>query len=52
MLLLDSSDGTLYHLRCYLYQARDLMAMDKDSFSGEHTINDPNIAIIDISRFV
>ncbi|ROJ33119.1 Dysferlin [Anabarilius grahami] len=43
-------NGTLYHLRCYLYQARDLMAMDKDSFSGEHTINDPNIAITDISR--
>uniref|UniRef100_A0A3Q3DHJ1 Dysferlin, limb girdle muscular dystrophy 2B (autosomal recessive) n=1 Tax=Hippocampus comes TaxID=109280 RepID=A0A3Q3DHJ1_HIPCM len=26
-------DGTRYHLRCYLYQARELMAMDKDSFS-------------------
>lgn len=26
--------GTRYHLRCYLYQARDLLAMDKDSFSG------------------
>lgn len=28
------SGGTRYHLRCYLYQARDLLAMDKDSFSG------------------
>lgn len=26
--------GTRYHLRCYLYQARDLLAMDKDGFSG------------------
>lgn len=26
--------GTRYHLRCYLYQARDLLPMDKDSFSG------------------
>eukprot|EP00063_Salmo_salar_P065610 XP_014040445.1 PREDICTED: dysferlin-like [Salmo salar] len=26
--------GTRYHLRCYLYQARELLAMDKDSFSG------------------
>lgn len=23
-----------YHLRCYVYQARNLMALDKDSFSG------------------
>lgn len=29
-----SLGGTRYHLRCYLYQARDLMAMDKDGFSG------------------
>ncbi|XP_027487661.1 dysferlin-like, partial [Corapipo altera] len=27
--------GNRYHLRCYLYQARDLLPMDKDSFSGE-----------------
>ncbi|KAJ8781331.1 hypothetical protein J1605_011315 [Eschrichtius robustus] len=25
--------GNRYHLRCYMYQARDLPAMDKDSFS-------------------
>uniref|UniRef100_A0A9J7ZGU4 Dysferlin, limb girdle muscular dystrophy 2B (autosomal recessive) n=1 Tax=Cyprinus carpio carpio TaxID=630221 RepID=A0A9J7ZGU4_CYPCA len=31
-------DGTLYHLRCYLYQARDLLAMDKDSFSDPYAI--------------
>ncbi|OWK07888.1 MYOF [Cervus elaphus hippelaphus] len=24
----------VYHLRCYIYQARNLMALDKDSFSG------------------
>lgn len=28
------ADGNRYHLRCYMYQARDLPAMDKDSFSG------------------
>ncbi|XP_049338123.1 dysferlin isoform X2 [Astyanax mexicanus] len=32
------ASGTLYHLRCYLYQARDLMAMDKDSFSDPFAI--------------
>ena len=26
----------LYHLRVYVYQARNLIAMDKDSFSGLH----------------
>uniref|UniRef100_A0A8C1U1R9 Dysferlin, limb girdle muscular dystrophy 2B (autosomal recessive) n=1 Tax=Cyprinus carpio TaxID=7962 RepID=A0A8C1U1R9_CYPCA len=31
-------NGTLYHLRCYLYQARDLLAMDKDSFSDSYAI--------------
>ncbi|XP_066173628.1 dysferlin isoform X4 [Sylvia atricapilla] len=30
--------GNRYHLRCYLYQARDLMAMDKDSFSDPYAI--------------
>lgn len=30
-----TADGGRYHLRCYIYQARDLIAMDKDSFSGE-----------------
>lgn len=29
--------GSRYQLRCYLYQCRDLLAMDKDSFSGENT---------------
>ena len=28
----------IYHLRCYIYQARNLMALDKDSFSGEGEI--------------
>ncbi|XP_048091688.1 dysferlin [Alosa alosa] len=30
--------GARYHLRCYLYQARDLIAMDKDSFSDPYAI--------------
>ncbi|XP_066574431.1 dysferlin isoform X3 [Amia ocellicauda] len=30
--------GTRYHLRCYLYQARELIAMDKDSFSDPYAI--------------
>nr|XP_020479932.1 dysferlin isoform X3 [Monopterus albus] len=30
--------GTCYHLRCYLYQARELLAMDKDSFSDPYAI--------------
>uniref|UniRef100_A0A8D2Q8X0 Dysferlin n=1 Tax=Varanus komodoensis TaxID=61221 RepID=A0A8D2Q8X0_VARKO len=30
--------GNRYHLRCYLYQARDLTAMDKDSFSDPYAI--------------
>uniref|UniRef100_A0A3Q3X9N3 C2 domain-containing protein n=1 Tax=Mola mola TaxID=94237 RepID=A0A3Q3X9N3_MOLML len=30
--------GTRYHLRCYLYQARDLLAMDKDGFSDSYAI--------------
>ncbi|XP_031440448.1 dysferlin isoform X3 [Clupea harengus] len=30
--------GARYHLRCYLYQARDLLAMDKDSFSDPYAI--------------
>ncbi|TSL34631.1 Dysferlin [Bagarius yarrelli] len=30
--------GTRYHLRCYLYQARNLLAMDKDSFSDPYAI--------------
>lgn len=25
----------IYHLRCYVYQARNLLALDKDSFSGK-----------------
>uniref|UniRef100_A0A3B3B6L5 Dysferlin, limb girdle muscular dystrophy 2B (autosomal recessive) n=1 Tax=Oryzias melastigma TaxID=30732 RepID=A0A3B3B6L5_ORYME len=32
------SCGTRYHLRCYMYQARDLPAMDKDSFSDPYAI--------------
>uniref|UniRef100_A0A8C0GW83 Dysferlin n=1 Tax=Chelonoidis abingdonii TaxID=106734 RepID=A0A8C0GW83_CHEAB len=30
--------GSRYHLRCYIYQARDLIAMDKDSFSDPYAI--------------
>uniref|UniRef100_A0A8D3DNQ2 Dysferlin, limb girdle muscular dystrophy 2B (autosomal recessive) n=1 Tax=Scophthalmus maximus TaxID=52904 RepID=A0A8D3DNQ2_SCOMX len=30
--------GTRYHLRCYLYQARDLLALDKDSFSDPYAV--------------
>ncbi|XP_054846459.1 dysferlin isoform X2 [Eublepharis macularius] len=30
--------GNRYHLRCYIYQARDLIAMDKDSFSDPYAI--------------
>ncbi|XP_043919995.1 dysferlin isoform X2 [Protopterus annectens] len=30
--------GTRYHLRCYIYQARELIAMDKDSFSDPYAI--------------
>ncbi|XP_030193496.1 dysferlin isoform X9 [Gadus morhua] len=30
--------GTRYQLRCYLYQARDLPSMDKDSFSDAYAI--------------
>ncbi|XP_030803166.1 dysferlin isoform X8 [Camarhynchus parvulus] len=30
--------GNRFHLRCYLYQARDLIAMDKDSFSDPYAI--------------
>ncbi|KAM9331380.1 dysferlin [Gastrophryne carolinensis] len=30
--------GNRYHLRCYLYQARNLIAMDKDSFSDPYAI--------------
>lgn len=34
-------DGTRYHLRCYLYQARDLLPMDKDGFSGTKNYFEP-----------
>uniref|UniRef100_A0A8D1C7R7 Dysferlin n=1 Tax=Sus scrofa TaxID=9823 RepID=A0A8D1C7R7_PIG len=30
--------GNRYHLRCYMYQARDLPAMDKDCFSDPYAI--------------
>ncbi|XP_055360624.1 dysferlin isoform X3 [Betta splendens] len=30
--------GTRYHLRCYLYQARDMLALDKDSFSDPYAV--------------
>lgn len=33
--------GNRYHLRCYMYQARDLIAMDKDSFSGKPRCSQP-----------
>ena len=29
--------ASVYHLRVYVYQARSLMALDKDSFSGKRT---------------
>uniref|UniRef100_A0A8C5CEE7 C2 domain-containing protein n=1 Tax=Gadus morhua TaxID=8049 RepID=A0A8C5CEE7_GADMO len=34
----QSNRGTRYQLRCYLYQARDLPSMDKDSFSDAYAI--------------
>uniref|UniRef100_A0A8D3CGY4 Dysferlin, limb girdle muscular dystrophy 2B (autosomal recessive) n=1 Tax=Scophthalmus maximus TaxID=52904 RepID=A0A8D3CGY4_SCOMX len=34
----EGSCGTRYHLRCYLYQARDLLALDKDSFSDPYAV--------------
>uniref|UniRef100_A0A8C4NPM9 Dysferlin, limb girdle muscular dystrophy 2B (autosomal recessive) n=1 Tax=Dicentrarchus labrax TaxID=13489 RepID=A0A8C4NPM9_DICLA len=37
-LVREKQSGTRYHLRCYLYQARDLLAMDKDSFSDSYAI--------------
>ncbi|XP_063313638.1 dysferlin isoform X3 [Pelobates fuscus] len=30
--------GNRYHLRCYIYQARNLIPMDKDSFSDPYAI--------------
>ncbi|XP_078455741.1 dysferlin-like isoform X2 [Lampetra planeri] len=30
--------GYRYHLRCYLYQARELIALDKDSFSDPYAV--------------
>uniref|UniRef100_A0A8C5QFH1 Dysferlin n=1 Tax=Leptobrachium leishanense TaxID=445787 RepID=A0A8C5QFH1_9ANUR len=30
--------GNRYHLRCYIYQARNLVPMDKDSFSDPYAI--------------
>lgn len=34
-----SSGSYMYHLRVYVYQARTLCAMDKDSFSGKKKEN-------------
>lgn len=28
----------MYHLRVYMYQARNLTSMDKDSFSGKNSV--------------
>lgn len=30
-----STGSHMYHLRVYVYQARNLASMDKDSFSGK-----------------
>ena len=43
--------GTRYHLRCYLYQARDLLAMDKDSFSGTAAAHSHPVLVI-ITSFI
>lgn len=32
---LSSTGSHIYHLRVYVYQARNLTSMDKDSFSGK-----------------
>lgn len=36
--LFCSTESHVYHLRVYMYQARNLTSMDKDSFSGKISV--------------
>lgn len=36
--ILYSTGSHVYHLRVYMYQARNLNSMDKDSFSGKSSL--------------
>lgn len=37
-ILYCSTGSHMYHLRVYMYQARNLNSMDKDSFSGKSSL--------------
>lgn len=37
-ILFCSTESHVYHLRVYMYQARNLTSMDKDSFSGKISV--------------